>query len=93
SRGKILALALTEALLISFYGAVLGTSLGAAAVAVVSPAVSEALKLPFLLPSWRALILLGVASVTVSVLTGVLSALFSARRASRADIYDTLRGN
>lgn len=93
SRGKILALALTEALLISFYGAALGTCLGAAAVAVVSPMVADALKLPFLLPSWTALALLGVASVAVSVLTGVMSALFSARRASRADIYDALRGN
>ena len=93
SRGKILALALTEALLVSFYGAALGTCLGAAAVAVVSPMVADALKLPFLLPSWTALVLLGVASVAVSVLTGVMSALFSARRASRADIYDALRGN
>ena len=93
SRGKILALALTEALLVSFYGAALGTCLGAAAVAVVSPMVADALKLPFLVPSWTALVLLGVASVAVSVLTGVMSALFSARGASRADIYDALRGN
>ncbi len=93
SRGKILCLALTEALLVSLYGSALGTALGAAAVAGLGPLAVQTLKLPFLLPSWTALFLLAGAAVAASTLTGVLSALFSALRASRADVYDTLRGN
>lgn len=91
SRGKILCLTLTEALLVSLYGSVPGAVLGAAAVAAFSPLAVQILKLPFLLPSWTVQLLLAVAAVAASVLTGVLSALFSALRAGRADIYHVMR--
>ena len=52
---------------------------------------TETLSLPFLLPRPTVLLLMGAASIVASVLTGLLTAARSAVRASRADIYDTMR--
>ena len=91
TRGKLIRLALAEVFLICLYGSVLGTFLGGAAIAVFGPMATETLSLPFLLPRPTVLLLMGAASIVASVLTGLLTAARSAVRASRADIYDTMR--
>lgn len=91
TRGKLIRLALAEVFLICLYGSVLGTFLGGAAIAVFGPMATETLSLPFLLPRPAVLLLMGAASIVASVLTGLLTAARSAVRASRADIYDTMR--
>ena len=52
---------------------------------------TRTLNLPFLLPPLSGLFFMGLASVAASVTTGVLSALGSALKASRVDIYDNVR--
>ncbi|MCR5347673.1 MAG: ABC transporter permease [Fretibacterium sp.] len=92
SRGKLLRLCLTEAFLISGYGAVLGIMLGGASVMVGSPMIKDALRLPSLLPSFTGLSLLALGSAGAAVLTGVFAAAFSAVRASRVDVHEMMRG-
>lgn len=91
SRGKLIRMALTEAFLVSLYGASLGVALGAAAVAAGSPFVTEALCMPFLLPAWPTLILLALGAAAASLLTGLSAALFSAVRAAKSAISDAMR--
>ena len=83
TRGMLVRLALTEASLFSLYGSILGVLLAGAAVAAFAPSMTGTLNLPFLLPPLSGLLLMGAASVSASVLTGVLAALGSALRASR----------
>ena len=63
SRNKLTRLILSEALLTSLYGAILGGVLAAAAVFALSPLVIEKLKMPFLLPDIYNLILLFISAV------------------------------
>lgn len=91
SRSKLIRMALTEAFLVSLYGASLGVALGAAAVAAGSPFVTEALRMPFLLPAWPTLIFLALGAAAASLLTGLSAALFSAVRAAKSAISDAMR--
>ena len=92
SRGKLLRLCLAEAFLLSGYGAVLGVFLGGILVAVGSPMLKDALRLPALLPSFAGFTLLALASAGAAILTGVLAASWSALHASRADVHEIMRG-
>ena len=91
SRGKLVRLCLTEAFLISLYGALLGVILGGVTVAVGSPLAVELLHLPFLLPSLSGLALLAAAAVGVALLTGIIAVSWSAAHAGRLDAYDAMR--
>lgn len=93
SRGKIFAFALAEVFLLGAFGSALGALLGAIVAGVLSPMAGEILKLPSLPPSWGELAGAAALAAAVSVLTALLGAFFPVRRASRSDIYDTLRGN
>ena len=93
SRNKLTGLILSEALLTSLYGAVLGAVLGAAAVFALSPLVIEKLKMPFLLPDIYNLILLFICAVLITVLTGVTASGYAAFKAGRSDIYEAARAN
>ena len=92
SRGKLARLVLAEASLIGAYGAGLGTFLGVAAVAALSPMMGEALRLPFLLPSLGDLAMLTLGSAGAALLTGLLAVGMTAWRAGRIDAYDAMRG-
>ena len=92
TRGKIIHLCLSEVFMISSYGALIGISLGIVLVAAGSPFVVEAVKLPFLLPSLKVLLLLVVFAFMATVITGIISALWSTLRASRIDIQDIVKG-
>lgn len=91
SRGKLIQIVLTEAFIVSAYGAAVGVILGAAVVAAASPFVAAALRMPFLLPAWPVLLLLAFGAAAASVLTGLAAALFSAIRAADAVISDAMR--
>lgn len=91
TRGMLLRLALAEVSLVSLHGAIPGVLLAGLAVVVLGPSMTRTLNLPFLLPPLSGLFFMGLASVAASVTTGVLSALGSALKASRVDIYDNVR--
>ncbi|MBR1418693.1 MAG: ABC transporter permease, partial [Synergistaceae bacterium] len=93
SRNKLTGLILSEALLTSLYGAILGAVLAAAAVYALSPLVIEKLKMPFLLPDIYNLILLFIGAVLITVLTGVTASGYAAFKAGRSDIYEAARAN
>ena len=92
TRGKLIRLCLAEVFMISSYGSFMGVVLGGVIIAVVSPYVIEALKLPFLLPSVGKLILLAVMSMALSVTTGLISGAWSAFKAGRYDIQEMTKG-
>ena len=91
SRNKLTGLILTESLLTSFYGAVLGAILAAAAIFALSPFIVNSLKMPFLLPDIYNLILLFISSILISVLTGAAASGYAAFKAGRDDIYNTAK--
>ena len=92
TRRKIIWLCLSEVFMISSYGALLGVILGSILVAAGSPFVIDAVKLPFLLPSVPVILLLMLFSFAAAVITGIISALWSAFRASEIDIQDIVKG-
>ena len=91
SRGILIKLNLTEAFFVSFYGAVLGVTVGSVLITVFSPGAVEALNMPFLLPSKTKLILLAVISDFAAVVTGVIAALWASVKASRVDVHEIMR--
>ena len=91
-RSKLMKICLSEAFTISSYGALTGIFLGGLLILALSPFVPSTMRLPFLMPSVSVLIIAALASVGISVLTGTLSALVPAVRASRVDVIDALRG-
>ena len=92
TRGKLIRLCLAEIFMTSSYGALIGVVLGGVIIAVVSPYVIEALKLPFLLPSYANLTLLAVMSMALSIITGLISGAWSAFKAGRYDIQEMTKG-
>lgn len=90
-RSKIMNICLSEAFTVSSYGALTGVFLGGLLILVVSPFVSSAMRLPFLMPPVSVLVVAALASAGISVLTGTLSAVVPAVRASRVDVMDALR--
>ena len=92
TRGKLIRLCLAEIFMTSSYGALIGVVLGGVIIAVVSPYVIEALKLPFLLPSYANLTLFAVMSMALSIITGLISGAWSAFKAGRYDIQEMTKG-
>ncbi|MBR0279056.1 MAG: ABC transporter permease [Synergistaceae bacterium] len=92
TRGKLIRLCLTEIFMVSSYGSLLGVVLGAVIIAVISPYMIEALKLPFLLPGIAGLAGLAVMSVVLSITTGLISGVWSAFKAGHYDIHEMTRG-
>ena len=90
-RSKIMMICLSEAFTVSSYGALTGIFLGGLLVLVSSPFVSATMRLPFLMPPISVLIMAALASAGISVITGTLSAVLPAVRASRVDVMDALR--
>ena len=90
-RSKIMNICLSEAFTVSSYGALTGVFLGGLLILVMSPFVSSAMRLPFLMPPVSVVVVAALASAGISVLTGTLSAVLPAVRASRVDVMDALR--
>ncbi len=93
TRFKLSFLILLEALIISLYGAILGTGLGMLAIVFTSPFIVDTLQIPFLLPSISELIITALTTFALAVLTGPIASLYSAIRMSKIDVYQTMRAN
>lgn len=91
TRKKLTFIILNEAFLISFFSAVTGIILGALIIPAASPFISEALHLPFLLPSFKNLFITAIASGFITVFTGLLASGFLAIKAGRDEIHEFLR--
>lgn len=93
TKSKLMKLILVESLIISVYGAVMGTFLAVITIVFVSPFMVEAVKIPFLLPPISKLIFMTVTCFALAVLTGPIASLYSALHISKIDVYQTMRAN
>ena len=91
SRKKLKYIVLSEAFMISSFGALTGVILAGAVIAVFSPMVINTMHLPFMLPSFGELAFMIAGTLAVSIMTGVFSAHNAARRASGKDIHEVMR--
>ncbi|MDA8169119.1 MAG: ABC transporter permease [Nitrospiraceae bacterium] len=88
---SIFRLIITEAVMISTAGGVIGLIIGSVILFSFKDLILHSLKLPYLLPSPEVLIELIIAAIVFSILTGLLSSLLPAALASRMDPYEAIR--
>lgn len=91
SRKMLFQIMSTEGIIISVAGALLGLVVAVLTVIPLSGTIKEQLGLPFLAPPANTTMLLGIGTVILSVLAGVLTALISARRITKNEAGLLLR--
>lgn len=91
SRRGLAGVLLKEAFYISLAGSLIGSVLAFVCLRLFSTLIESSLSLPFLLPKGGSMLLLFLVSLLFSVLTGSLSAAFSAFRISRMETALILR--
>jgi len=87
----IFRLIITEALILSAVGGVLGLAVGSGLLLAFKDIIVQSLKLPYLLPSPVVLVELVVGAVVFSLLTGLLASYLPARAASAMEPYEAIR--
>ncbi len=90
-KGHVFALIISEAIIISIAGGVIGMAIGSALLLTFKNLILHSLKLPYLLPSAGVLIELIAGAVLFSIITGLLSSLLPAISASRMEPYEAIR--
>ncbi len=90
-KGHVFALIISEAVMISIAGGVIGMAIGSALLLSFKNLILHSLKLPYLLPSTGVLIELIAGAVLFSIITGLLSSLLPAVSASRMEPYEAIR--
>lgn len=90
-KGHVFKLIVTEAVIISFVGGVIGMAIGASLLLSFKTAILHSLRLPYLLPSPVILTELISGAIMFSILTGLLSSLLPAISASRMEPYEAIR--
>jgi putative ABC transport system permease protein len=92
-RIRVIQIIVGEAVMISIVGCFLGTILSGVLIFSFHNYIAQLLKVPFLLPPWRD-ILMNVGKVMlVSLFSGIFSSLFAAVKINMADIYYLIRSN
>lgn len=92
SRKKLSGIVMSEALIITLTGSALGIAAGLLTVLPFNGIIEESMGLPFLLPDAFTVAVCALLALIVSVVSGMVSASFSARRVSRIDTGLILRG-
>ncbi len=82
---------MTESLLISAAGALVGIALAVLVTMGFAGAIESALGLPFLMPYVGTLVLLGMATLVMSLIVGTATSALAARRLARVDVSHILR--
>jgi putative ABC transport system permease protein len=90
-KGHVFKLIVTEAVIISLVGAVVGMAMAASLLFSFKTVILHSLRLPYLLPSPVILTELIAGAVMFSILTGLLSSLLPAISASRMEPYEAIR--
>jgi len=91
NQGHIAAIIMTEASLLSTAGGTVGVLLGCGLLMSVKDLFLHYLKLPYLFPSSADLIILTVGAISLSILTGLLSAFLPALAIIRTEPYEAIR--
>jgi len=87
----IFKLIISEALVISLIGGLIGLVIGAALLFSFKNFILSSLRLPYLLPSVKVLIELVSGAIIFSAVTGLLASLMPAISASRMEPYEAIR--
>ena len=91
SRSMLSRMVMTEAILINLAGGIVGIFLAFLVVLLFNTAISNLLKVPFLMPSAAVLALLALLTLAVAVLAGGIISAVSAKRISNMDTGLILR--
>jgi putative ABC transport system permease protein len=90
-KGHIFSLIITEAVVISISGGIIGIVAGGALLYAFKDIIIRSLKLPYLMPSLPVLGELITGAVFFALITGLLASLLPAFFASRMEPYDAIR--
>ncbi len=90
-KSHVFRLIVTEAVVLSTSGGVLGIAAGFALLSGFKDVLLHSLKLPYLLPPWPVLVELVAAAVVFSHVTGIIASLLPASIASRMDVFEAIR--
>jgi putative ABC transport system permease protein len=90
-KGQIFTLIVSEAVIISIAGGVMGIVAGGSLLLTFKSIIISSLKLPYLLPSLPVLAELIAGAVFFALVTGLLASLLPAVSASRMEPYDAIR--
>jgi putative ABC transport system permease protein len=91
---NVFQLVMVEAGLLTAAGGVLGVMLGAVVMRIYRRTIGfhlESLNIPFLWPAWSDIALLALSAITLSIMVGILGAMYPAFTASRVDPYEAIR--
>ena len=91
SRRSLAGVVMTEALVVSAAGALVGAALGVAALVLGSGALEDALGLPFLLPGPAVIAGVAAGTLVLGIAVGCAASAASALRLSKVDAGQTLR--
>ncbi len=92
-RIRVIQIIVGEAVIISMVGCFIGTILSGALIFSFYNYIAQLMKVPFLLPPWRDILLSVGKVMLVSLFSGVFSSLFAAIKINMSDIYDLIRSN
>ncbi len=93
SRRKLSGIVMSEALMMTVTGAVIGILLGLLIVLPFNGVIEESMGMPFLLPDTGVVLLFSVLALIVSAAAGAVSAAYSAHRIGCIDTGVILRGD
>ena len=91
---NIFQIVMIESGLLTAAGGVLGVMLGAVIMRIYRRTIGfhlESLNIPFLWPTWSDIALLALSAITLSIMVGILGAMYPAFTASRIDPYEAIR--
>jgi putative ABC transport system permease protein len=91
---NIFQIVMIESGLLTAAGGVLGVMLGAVVMRIYRRTIGfhlESLNIPFLWPTWSDIALLALSAITLSIMVGILGAMYPAFTASRIDPYEAIR--
>ncbi len=88
---KMFGLVFFEGMLLSLIGSVFGVIFGFVLMISFEGAIENSLSLPFLLPSWGIMIVIALAAIALTLISGALSSGICAKRISSMDTGNILR--
>lgn len=93
TRAKILRISLLEVLNQAFYASLFGAAAALITLAVISPNMVEALKVPFLMPEIKLLMLIVILSLFISIASSLLAAMLTVVKISKNEVLESMRSN
>ncbi len=91
TKRKLASLIIRESFIISLFGSMIGIFIGLIAIIAVSPMVKASLNIPFVIPSFMALLVYALGCFAISALTGPVATFTSVYKIIKSDIYTNMK--